>query len=286
MATPQPTIDDLLRAGAAALAGRSDSARLDAELLLAHALGHPREYLYINAARPAPDEAVRQFQASLAERARHRPLAQLTGEREFWSLRLRVTADTLVPRPETELLVERALARLPADGPLAVLELGTGSGAISLALASERPGLRILATDQSAAALDVARENARRLAPAAAIRFAQGDWYAAAGAGRFDLIVSNPPYVADPEWDDSDPELRFEPAAALRAGADGLEALRAIVAGAPTHLRPGGWLLVEHGHTQGVAVAALLADAGLRKIAGYRDLAGRARVTEAQRGPA
>ncbi len=283
MLTPRPTIDDLLRAGTTTLSGRSDSARLDAELLLAHALGRTREYLYMHASQPVPGVAVHQFEAALAERARHRPVAQLTGEREFWSLRLRITEDTLVPRPETELLVERALARLPADRALDVLDLGTGSGAISLALASERPGLRILAIDRSAAALAVARENAERCAPRAALRFAQGDWYAATGAERFDLIVANPPYVADGEWDASDPELRFEPAAALRAGPDGLDALRVIAAGAPAHLRPGGWLIVEHGRTQGAAVAALLADAGLRQVAAYRDLAGHARVTEAQR---
>jgi len=282
-ATPRPSIDDLLRAGATALSGHSESARLDAELLLAHALGRTREYLYMNAAQPVPAGAAHQFEAALAERAKRRPLAQLTGEREFWSLRLRVTEDTLVPRPDTELLVERALARLPADRALDVLELGTGSGAISLALASERPGLRLLATDRSATALAVARENAGRIAPPAAIRFAQGDWYAAAGTERFDLIVSNPPYVADHEWDGSDPELRFEPAAALRAGPDGLDALRVIVAGAPAHLRPGGWLLVEHGRMQGAAVAALLGVAGLCNVTGYRDLACLPRVTEAQR---
>ncbi len=257
-----------------------DEARADAERLLAHALGHTRAWLY---ARPehVPDAAQRaRFAELVAARARGVPIAYLTGRRAFWSFELGVTPAVLIPRPETERLVELALARLPAHAECAVADLGTGSGAVALALAHERPRARVLATDASADALAVARANAERLG-LANVEFAQGDWCAALGARRFDLIASNPPYVAAGDAHLARGDLRFEPAAALASSADGLDAIRAIAAAAPEHLMPGGWLLVEHGFDQGARVRALFAAHGLRDAATHRDLEGRERVTSA-----
>ncbi|GAP66110.1 (protein release factor)-glutamineN5-methyltransferase [Mizugakiibacter sediminis] len=226
------------------------------------------------------DEAAQAvFAALLARRLAGEPVAYLVGRRGFWSLELEVTPATLIPRAETERLVELALARLPADAAARVADLGTGSGAIALAIARERPRARVVATDASAEALAVARRNAARLGLGNVV-FAQGDWCAALGEARdFDLIVSNPPYIAagDPHLGEGD--LRFEPAAALASGADGLDAIRRIVRDARAHLRPGGGLLFEHGYRQGAAVRALLAAAGYREVFSARDLEGRERVS-------
>ena len=191
---------------------------------------------------------------------------------------LAVTADVLIPRPETELLVELALQRIPSDAELDVADLGTGSGAIALALARERPRACVFACDASAAALAVARGNAERLR-LANVRFAQGDWYAAVDDARFALIASNPPYVAVGDAHLERGDLRFEPALALSSGADGLDAIRTIVAGAPAHLLEDGWLLIEHGWDQGDPVRALLEVAGFSDLATHRDLGDRDRVT-------
>jgi release factor glutamine methyltransferase len=219
---------------------------------------------------------------ALARRRREgEPVAYLTGVREFWGLPLAVTSAVLIPRPETEALVEIALARLPADRDTRVLDLGTGSGAIALAIAHERPRAQVLATDVSAAALAVARQNGRRLA-LANVEFLQSDWYAEMPAtwrgGRFDVIASNPPYIVagDPHLAAGD--LRHEPAGALSPGGDGLASLRRIVAGARDHLAPGGTLVVEHGFDQSEAVRALFAGAGLTEVLAQRDLAGIPRV--------
>lgn len=277
-----PTIEALLRAGLRLLEGHSASPRLDAELLLAHALGATRTALFLRRAEPVGHAAAEAYLAAIGQRRSGRPVAQLTGTREFWSLPLAVTPDVLVPRPETELLVERALARLPARATPRVLDLGTGSGAVALAIASERPDCEVLATDLSAAALEVAGGNAVALG-LGRVRFAAGDWYAAAGDAPFDVIVSNPPYLADEELAGADPGLAFEPRIALTSGAEGLDALRTIAAGARAHLRPGGWLLVEHAPAQGEAVRELFRAAGLDAIATLPDLAARPRVTEARR---
>lgn len=258
------------------LATISPTPQLDAEILLAAALARPRSYLY---AWPEsiPDPAMlARFQTWLGRRASGEPLAYLLGHREFWSLDLAVTPDTLIPRPETELLVELALARLPTDQAVTVADLGTGSGAIALALAQERPLARIIATDCSAAALAVARRNAARL-ELANVEFCQGDWCAMLGHDRFDLIASNPPYVAidAPEGH----ALRFEPLLALFSGPDGLTALRTIIAQAPTHLARGGWLLLEHGAEQGTAVTTLLRQRGFTAVCDELDLAGHSRVS-------
>lgn len=273
------TVEALIRAGVRLLEGRSGSPRLDTEILLAHALGCTRATLFARRTDLVTKSDADGYFAMIRSRQAGQPVAQLTGAREFWSLNLAVTPDVLAPRPETELLVERALAHLPEDAPLHVLDLGTGSGAVALALASERPACEVLATDRSLPALEVARRNAEALG-LARVRFAPGDWLAAVGDSRFDVIASNPPYIADAEWSSSDPELAFEPRLALAAGADGLDAIRVIVSGARQRLRPGGWLLLEHGAGQGEAVRGLMAAASFERVATSPDLAGRPRVTE------
>ncbi|MDS4032318.1 MAG: peptide chain release factor N(5)-glutamine methyltransferase [Candidatus Contendobacter sp.] len=256
----------------------SASPRLDAEILLAAALEQPRGYLHAWPERTPTLEQAARFAAWLDRRRAGEPVAYILGRREFWSLDLEVTPDTLIPRPETELLVELALARLPKDRPVTVADLGTGSGAIALALAVEQPMARIVAIDRSPAALVVARRNAQRL-EIRNVEFREGDWCAPLDNERFDLIVANPPYVAaaDPRWRQG--ELRFEPPAALVAGDDGLSALRAIVAQAPNHLKPGGWVLLEHGYDQGEAVPALLRERGFDAVSDHRDAAGLSRTS-------
>lgn len=256
----------------------SASPRLDAEILLAAALEQPRSYLHAWPERTPTLEQAARFAAWLDRRRAGEPVAYILGRREFWSLDLEVTPDTLIPRPETELLVELALARLPMDRPVTVADLGTGSGAIALVLAVERPMARIVAIDRSPAALVVARRNAQRL-EIRNVEFREGDWCAPLDNERFDLIVANPPYVAaaDPRWRQG--ELRFEPPAALVAGDDGLSALRAIVAQAPNHLKPGGWVLLEHGYDQGEAVPALLRERGFDAVSDHRDVAGLSRTS-------
>jgi release factor glutamine methyltransferase len=264
---------------AAALGACSPAARrLDAELLLAHALALPRARLRSHPEAAAGAGVARQYRELLERRAAGEPVAYLTGEKEFWALPLKLSAAVLVPRPETELLVERALALVRHDRARAV-DLGTGSGAIALALASERPNWQLLATDVSEAALGIARANARALA-LERVQFRRGSWLAPLGADRFDLIVSNPPYVAadDPAL----AALQHEPRLALTPGNDALLALREIIHGAPAHLLPGGWLLLEHGATQGAAVRRELALAGMRYIRSHPDLAGLERATEGQ----
>lgn len=269
-------VRDLLAAASRRIGG--GDARLDAELLLSHALGVTRARLYAwpeHEPGPAQREA---FERLVAARARGEPIAHLTGHREFWSLDLAVTPDVLIPRHETELLVELALERIPRDRAMRIADLGTGSGAIALAIARERPLARVTATDASAPALDVARHNAERLG-IGNVAFAAGDWYAAIGDARFDLIVSNPPYIAAEDAHLAEGDLRFEPAAALASGPDGLDALRQIIAGASAHLADGGALLLEHGFDQSASVRALLEAAGFEGVASVRDAAGHERVT-------
>lgn len=255
---------------------------VDASLLLAHALGKPRSWLFAHAddALGAADAA--RFDALLARRAAGEPVAYLTGTRGFWTLELAVTPATLVPRPETELLVELALARLPQGQLLRIADLGTGSGAVALALAKERPQACVLATDASPEALDVARENARRHG-IGNVTFRAGSWLQPLDGECFDLIASNPPYVADGDPHLARGDLRFEPAMALSCGPDGLDAIRIIVRDAPACLRSGGWLLLEHGWDQGEAVRALLVEAGFVDGVTERDLEGRDRVTLGRR---
>lgn len=254
----------------------------DAELLLAHALGASRSWLFAHAADPLPGDLAIRFEALVARRAAGEPVAYLVGRRGFWSLDLVVTPDTLIPRPETELLVELALEHLPPATPLRVADLGTGSGAIALSLARERPHARVVATDASHAALVVARANAQRN-QLGNVEFRAGDWCAPLGDARFDLIASNPPYIAEGDHHLAQGDLRFEPRGALASGRDGLDAIRRIVRDAPAHLLGGGWLLLEHGYDQGDAVRTLLHDAGFVDVATRQDLEARDRVTLGRR---
>lgn len=280
MAGAPANVRALLAAASLRLDG--DAARSEVELLLAHALGTSRSWLYAWPEHvPTPAQQAR-FAELVEARVRGEPVAYLLGEREFWSLRLVVTPAVLIPRADTEVLVEQALARLPAATALQVADLGTGSGAVALAIASERAQARVLATDASPAALALARRNAHDLR-LANVEFAQGDWCAALGTRQFDLIASNPPYIAEGDPHLLQGDLRFEPRAALGSGPDGLDAIRAIVAQAPRHLLADGWLLLEHGFDQATAVRALLADAGYREIGSARDHAGHERVSGARR---
>jgi release factor glutamine methyltransferase len=258
----------------------SPSAALDAELLVARVLGLSRAALAADPQRALAPGELTTLESLARRRLAGEPVAYLTGRREFWSLELEVTPDVLVPRPETELLVERTLAAIAGLTRPAVLDLGTGSGAVALAVASARADAVVTATDVSRAALAVAERNAARLG-LGNLRFLAGDWYAPLGAARFDAIASNPPYVA--EGDPALEALRHEPRIALTAGGDGRAALAAIVAGAAAHLVPGGRLLLEHGTGQGAPVRGLLVDAGFGDVATWRDLAGHERVTEGAR---
>ncbi len=255
------------------------AASLEAHLLLGQALGRPRAWLLAHPEQGLDESARAAFEGLLARRRQGEPVAYLLGRREFFGLDLRVTRDVLIPRPETELLVELALAHLPPEVPAEVLDLGTGSGAIALALAHARPAARLTAIDRSARALAVARDNARRLG-LERVRFLEGDWFSPLPAGmRFDLIVANPPYVAvgDPHLAEGD--LRFEPATALVGGADGLAALSTIIAQAGQWLAPGGSLWLEHGYDQAAPCRSLLERAGFEAVASHRDLAGQERVS-------
>ncbi len=252
--------------------------RHEAELLLLHVLERERGWLFAHAdAVPEPAQA-EAFRALCARRRAGEPVAYLTGSRGFWTLELTVNKATLIPRPETELLVELALARLPEDAPLRVADLGTGSGAIALSIARERPLAAVVATDLYGPTLAVATRNAEANG-VDNVWFRRGDWFVALGGDRFDLIASNPPYIAAGDAHLEQGDLRFEPAQALASGADGLDDLRRIVAGAPDHLVPGGWLLLEHGWDQGETVRALLAGRGYADVETLRDLEHRDRVS-------
>ncbi|KRF02356.1 protein-(glutamine-N5) methyltransferase, release factor-specific [Frateuria sp. Soil773] len=265
-----------------AAAARRLGERVDAEALLLHVLGRPRSWLFAHADDELDAARAEAFDALVRRRHAGEPVAYLTGRRGFWTLELEVTPATLIPRPDTERLVELALERLPAERPASVADLGTGSGAVALAIARERPRAQVVATDASEAALAVAQRNAQRLG-IANVSFAHGDWLAPLHGRPFDLIASNPPYIelSDPHLAQGD--LRFEPAAALASGADGLDAIRHIVADARDHLLPGGWLLLEHGWNQGAAVRALLAAAGYGEVFTAQDLEGRDRVSGGRR---
>jgi release factor glutamine methyltransferase len=270
------------RLRAAAGTVTAPAAALDAGLLLAHALRTTRARLMAHAEGSVEPAALRRYSALIERRARGEPLAYLTGRREFWSLPLMVSRAVLVPRPETELLVERALAlRSAPHGRVA--DLGTGCGAVALALASERPRWQVTATDISAEALAAARANAAQLG--LTIDFRQGDWFTPLAGACFDLLVSNPPYVAADDPALEDPALAHEPRLALTPGADALACLRAIGHGAPRHLSPSGWLLLEHGAGQGAAVRRELVVAGFRYVRSHCDLCGNERITEGQYDP-
>lgn len=254
-------------------------ARLDAQLLLGWVMGRPRAWLLAHDDAPVPAAEAARYALACAQRADDVPLAYLTGEREFHGLPLAVAPGVLVPRPETEHLVDWALACLLGLDQPAVADLGTGSGAIALALAAACPAAHITAVERSPVALAVAQANGMRLG--LPVHWHAGDWWLPLAGQTFDLVVSNPPYIATE--DAHLPALRHEPLEALVSGADGLDALRTIIAGAPEHLVPGGWLLLEHGHDQGPAVRQLLLDSGLADAVTRPDLAGLDRCSGARR---
>lgn len=277
-AGPPPTVRDLLDAGARALAAQADAgeAARDVQVLLGHALGVSRAWLRAHDGDHPEAAHVLRYEQLVSGRAAGRPVAQLLGAREFYGRSFRITPDVLIPRHETETLVEAALHRLSSDRPHAVLDLGTGSGCIAVTLALERPATAVTAVERSPAALEVARANALQLG--ARVEFLAGNWFGPVAGRRFDLVVANPPYVAagDPHLRRGD--VRFEPAEALAAGDDGLRDLRQIIDDAPACLCEGGWLLVEHGHDQGEACRDLLAGAGFGELLQLADLAGVPRV--------
>jgi release factor glutamine methyltransferase len=258
-------------------------APIDAQVLLAYVLGVDRAWLVAHATDALANADVEAFFTLARRRRDGEPVAYLTGSREFFGLPLNVDRSVLIPRPETETLVEWALAALPGDRPVRVLDLGTGSGAIALAIAHERPRADVLAVDRSPSALAVARRNAVRM-KLGNVRWLQSNWYDEVGtvSDPFDLIASNPPYVAEGDPHLTQGDVRFEPPGALRGGRDGLDALRIVVAGAPARLVAGGALVVEHGFDQAEAVAALMRAAGLAGVTPGRDLSGIPRITSAR----
>jgi release factor glutamine methyltransferase len=261
-----------------------DSARLDAEVLLAHALEIDRLRLYLDYEKPVLAAERDRFRALVKRRAQERvPVSLLLGKREFWSLELRVTCDVLTPRPETETLVEAGLSKLPdPESSARILDLGTGSGAIALSLASERPQAQITATDLSKPALQIAAQNADHLHIGERVRFIEGDLFEPVAAERFDLIVSNPPYVARDEAASLPPELAHEPEMALFAGGDGLDVIRRLIAEAGEHLSLGGWLFIEHSPEQVETIEQELKRAGFEEVERRFDLAHRPRVVGAR----
>lgn len=268
------TVQELLRSGSDL---PTDSARRDTEILLCHCLGKSRAWLYTWPEKGVARDCARDFEKLLAQRREGVPVAYLTGEREFWSLQLAVSDATLIPRPETEILVSWVL-ELALPNAASVLDLGTGSGAIALALASERPHWHVTALDVSQEALQVARGNAVRTR-LTSVHFVQSDWYQAVTGQRFNALLANPPYI-----DGDDPHLalgdvRFEPRSALVSSDSGLEDLGRLVTGAPDQLLDGGWLLLEHGFEQANAVRVMLHDAGFSQVSTRRDMSGQQRIT-------
>jgi len=252
----------------------------EARILLAHALRVERAWIVAHGRDPVADGDAQAVEALLARRRAGEPIAYLTGEREFCSLSLHVTPSVLIPRPETELVVEQVLTLIAGRSTPKVLDLGTGSGAIAVAIAHARRDAQVCASDASAAALAVASRNASR--HAVAVRFVQGDWFESLAEERFDVIASNPPYIADGDPHLAQGDLRFEPVDALRGGPDGMDCIRSIAAAALMHLVRGGWLVFEHGYDQGPACVQLLVGLGYTHVVDTRDLSGLPRVCKGQ----
>ena len=278
------TINDAIRYATAILEHTQDnSAKLDAELLLASLLGKDRTWLRTWPDKPISPGQWQAFESLIQRRQTGEPIAYILGQRDFWSLTLTVTPDTLIPRPETELLVELALAKIPEDANWTILDLGTGSGAIAIAIAKERPGCDLIATDRSLNTLHIARQNARSNA-INTIHFLATDWLTGFSP-RFqvDMILSNPPYIMENDPHLSAGDVRFEPTSALAAGPEGLDDLQQILITAKAHLKPGGWLLLEHCYHQQAALAQLLAQQAYQSIHCHKDYAGQPRVSLGQR---
>lgn len=272
------TLEQIILQAAQKLATVSCSARLDAEVLAMHVCNLSRTGLITQGGYvPDPMQAQR-LDEVMKRRLQGEPISYITGRREFWSLDLQITPEVLIPRPETELLVEQALARIPNDANWLIADLGTGSGAVALALAHERPHCRVLATDTSRAALTLTQANAQRLG-LRNLECRTGDWLTPLAGEKLDMIVSNPPYIAETDPHLCAGDLRFEPRAALTPGGDGLDAIRCIIRDSRAHMRPNAWLLLEHGYDQGIAVRTLFAAQAYRAVASFRDTSGQERVT-------
>jgi len=269
------TVRDMLLKGTQQLE-KLEASRLESEVLLAKAMGVSRTYLFAHPEEALSNHARDRFMNMLKKRSDGEPVSYITGEKEFWSLRLSVSPAVLIPRPETELLVEVALDRIPKDAAWKIADIGTGSGAIALAIAHERPSCMVHASDISTDALEVAKSNAKQLG-LDRISFHHGSWLEPL-SGNFDLIASNPPYVASGDDHLQRGDLRFEPLNALVSGPDGLEAIREICHSAKAHLSPGGWLVLEHGHDQASACEKILESAGFEFVETFRDLEGTNRV--------
>ncbi len=274
------TIKALLQQASAQLETTSDSARLDAELLLCHALEKDRSYLHTWPEQAIIEEQQDHFNTLLARRLAGEPIAHILGEQGFWSLNLKVSADTLIPRPDTEKLVELALSIIPQDKPWQILDLGTGTGAIALSIARERPHCHVTATDRSASALKVARQNAAQN-HITNTHFIESDWFSELNDQKFDMIVTNPPYIKENDPHLQQGDVRFEPVTALVSGIDGLDDIRHIIQHSHNHLKPGGVILIEHGYDQAEAVCNLLTAAGFDSARDFKDDGGNPRVAMA-----
>ena len=273
------SIKQYLEDATAILRTVSDSPRLEAELLMGMILRKPRSFLHAWPEQQLAEPQAERFEILVRRRFAGEPIAYMTGLREFWSMPLKVTPNVLIPRPETELLVEKALLRLPPDKELRVLDLGAGSGAVALAIARERPSVRVIGIDVSLAALDVARTNAD-LQKIRNVEFRESDWFDAVRGEKFDVVVGNPPYVAEDDPHLARGDARFEPRLALDAGPGGMECFRAIVDRAHNYIVRQGWLLLEHGATQHIPLRRLLEAQHYHDITMHKDGAGHDRVTE------
>ncbi len=274
------TIKNALLAAQSALTKtlEASEAKLEAQLLIQHVLNVNRAWLISHDNETMTSAASRQFQSLLSRRLAGEPIAYILGYREFYGLKLKVTPDTLIPRPDTETLVEAALDKCHTSKPLAILDLGTGTGAIALAIAKSRPHAQVTAVDASQSALDVAIENAQNLA-ISNVRFKLSNWFSMLQHEKFDVIASNPPYIEQGDAHLKQGDLKFEPISALASGADGLNDIRTIVKDSLLHLRPQGWLMLEHGYNQALPVEELMAQVGLIDITTIKDLGGNDRVT-------
>ena len=256
----------------------AETAKLEAQLLLQHALNVNHAWLIAHEHENLPPSIHAAYRAVLQKRLNGEPIAYILGYRELYGLKLKATSDTLIPRPDTETLVEAALAKILRNDNLKILDLGTGTGAIALAIAKHRPFAQVTAIDASKNALKIAQENAQNL-QIANVQFILSNWFDALKNQRFDVIVSNPPYIEEHDVHLALGDLRFEPLTALASGQDGLDDIRKIISQAPQHLNPRGWLLLEHGYNQASLVAALLGQAGFSEIETIKDLGGNDRVT-------